>query len=64
MLASLEEAAVLAKSGDHKKAAAAYQRIAQENSIAPAFRGLAELLSVIRTFPTQTPRQRSPGWCR
>jgi hypothetical protein len=56
VLASFEEAAVLAKSGDHKKAAAAYQRIAQENTVAPAFRGLAELLSVMQDTPDADPR--------
>jgi hypothetical protein len=56
VLASLEEAAVLAKSGDHKKAAAAYQRIAQENSVAPAFRGLAELLSVMQDILDADPK--------
>ncbi len=49
VLASFSEAALLAKSGDHQKAAAAYDRIAEENNVSPAFRGLAELLSVFQT---------------
>jgi hypothetical protein len=55
VLASFGEAALLAKSGDHQKAAAAYDRIAGENNISPAFRGLAELLSVFQT-PASEPK--------
>jgi hypothetical protein len=48
VLASFEDAALSAKSGDHKKAAAAYDRIAEANDVGPAFRGLALLVSVMQ----------------
>ena len=48
LLASFEDAALLAKQGDHKKAAAAYDRIAAASGVGPAFRDLAILLSVMQ----------------
>ncbi|MBV8507974.1 MAG: tetratricopeptide repeat protein, partial [Alphaproteobacteria bacterium] len=47
-LASFEEAELLAKSGDHKGAVAAYDRIAAKAGIDPIFRELATLLSVMQ----------------
>src|SRR5882672_9386706 len=41
VLASFEEAALLAKSGDRKAATAAYDRIAAASELDPSFRGLA-----------------------
>jgi hypothetical protein len=48
VLASFEHAALLAKSGDQKKAAEAYEHIAEDSSVSPAFRGLATLLAVMQ----------------
>ncbi len=48
VLASFEDAALLRKSGGPKKAAAAYDRIAEESSVSPVFRGLATVLSVMQ----------------
>jgi hypothetical protein len=48
VLASFEDAALLGKSGGPKKAAAAYDRIAEESSVSPVFRGLATVLSVMQ----------------
>jgi hypothetical protein len=48
VLASFEDAALLKKSGDPKKAAAAYDHIAEESSVSPVFRGLATVLSVMQ----------------
>jgi hypothetical protein len=57
VLASFEEAALLAKSGDHQAAAAAYERIAAEGGLDPSFRGLATLLSVMQGMPETDPQQ-------
>ena len=46
VLASFEEAEMLAKSGDKKGAIAAYDRLAADTAIDPEFRDLAVLLSV------------------
>jgi hypothetical protein len=46
-LASFEEGALLAKSGDHTGAAAVYDRIAGTSGLGPAFHDLAVLLSVM-----------------
>jgi hypothetical protein len=54
-LASFEEAELLAKSGDHKGAAAAYDRIAAKAGIDPVFRELATLLSVMQGLPDTDP---------
>ncbi len=48
LLAAFEEAQLLAKSGDHKAAIAAYDRLAGMSDIDPEFRGLAVLLSVMQ----------------
>jgi len=48
MLASFEEAELLAKSGDRKAAAAAYDRIAVTGGLDSVFRELAALLSVMQ----------------
>jgi hypothetical protein len=56
VLASFEDAAMLAKSGDHKGAAAVYDRIADASGVDPAFRNLAVLLSVMQTTPEANPQ--------
>jgi hypothetical protein len=48
VLASFENAALLAKEGDHKKAAAAYDRIAGASGVSANFHDLAVLLSVMQ----------------
>ncbi|MBV8739404.1 MAG: tetratricopeptide repeat protein [Alphaproteobacteria bacterium] len=48
VLASFEDAALLRKSGSPKKAAAAYDRIAEESNVSPVLRGLATVLSVMQ----------------
>jgi hypothetical protein len=55
ILASFEEAALLAKSGDRSAAAAAYDRIAASSELDPSFRGLALLLSVVQSMPEADP---------
>ena len=61
-LARFEEAELLAKSGDHKGAAAAYDHIAAAGGIDPVFRDLATLLSIMQETSSQgTPDQRSSG---
>jgi hypothetical protein len=50
-LAAFEAAELLAKSGDRKGAATAYDRIAETGGLDPAFRQLATLLSVMQGFP-------------
>jgi hypothetical protein len=55
VLASFEEAGLLAKSGDHEVAAAAYDRIAAGNDLDPNFHGLAVLLSVMQRMPETDP---------
>jgi hypothetical protein len=47
-LAAFEEAGLLAKSGEQAKAAAAYQRIAEDGGVSPTFRGLATLLAAMQ----------------
>jgi len=54
-LASFEEAELLAKSGDRKGAAAAYDRIAETGGLDPVFRQLATLLSVMHGLPDTDP---------
>lgn len=56
VLASFENAALLAKSGDRQKAAAAYGRIAEESGLSPSFRDLAILLSVMQEALDANPR--------
>ena len=55
VLASFEEAALLAKSGDGEAAIATYDRIAASSELDPGLRGLAVLLSVMRTMPGGDP---------
>ncbi|HMD63551.1 MAG TPA: tetratricopeptide repeat protein [Stellaceae bacterium] len=54
-LASFEEAELLAKSGDRKGAAAAYDRIAAASGLDSVFRELATLLSVMQGLPDTDP---------
>jgi hypothetical protein len=56
VLASFEEAGLLAKSGDADKAVATYDRIAASGELDPAFRELAVLLSVMHTTPGGDPQ--------
>jgi hypothetical protein len=55
-LASFEAADLLAKSGDRKGAAAAYERIAAASGLDPAFRDLAVLLSIMHGLPEADPQ--------
>jgi len=55
ILASFEEAALLAKSGDREAAAAAYDRIAAASELDPNLRGLAVLLSAMQRMPEADP---------
>lgn len=55
-LASFEVADLLAKSGDRKGAAAAYERIAGARGLDPGFRDLAILLSVMHGLPEAEPQ--------
>ena len=56
VLASFQEAGLLAKSGDRKGAVAAYDRIARTGGLDPAFRDLAVLLSVMQGMPEADPQ--------
>ena len=51
VLASFEEAALLAKSGDRAAAIADYDHIAATGDLDPGLRGLARLLSVMQSLP-------------
>jgi hypothetical protein len=55
ILASFQEAALLAKSGDRDAAVAAYDRIAAASGLDPNLRGLAVLLSVMQRMPEGDP---------
>jgi len=55
VLASFEEAALLARSEDGEAATAAYDHIAARSELDPAFRGLAVLLSVMHVMPGGDP---------
>jgi hypothetical protein len=55
ILASFEEAALLAQAGDRQAATAAYDRIAEARDVDPDFRGLALLLSVAQRMPEADP---------
>jgi hypothetical protein len=57
VLASFEEAALLAKSGDRSAAIADYDRIATTDDLDPGLRGLALLLSVMQSLPEAEARQ-------
>ncbi|MBO0738608.1 MAG: tetratricopeptide repeat protein [Alphaproteobacteria bacterium] len=54
-LALFEKAELLGKSGDHKAAAAAYDRIASAGGLDPVFRDAATLLSVMYSMPQGDP---------
>ncbi len=54
-LAAFEQAELLAKSGDRKEAAAAYDRIAATGGLDSVFRDLATLLSVMQGMPDADP---------
>ena len=56
LLASFEEAELLAKSGDNKGAIAAYDNLAGSSGIDPEFRDLAVLLSVMHGLPEDDPK--------
>jgi hypothetical protein len=56
LLASFEEAELLAKSGDRKGAVAAYDRLAASSGIDREFRDLAVLLSVMHGLPDDDPK--------
>lgn len=56
LLASFEEAELLAKSGDRKGAVAAYDRLAASSGIDREFRDLAVLLSVTHGLPDDDPK--------
>jgi hypothetical protein len=56
LLASFEQAGLLAKSGDHKAAITLYDRLAAAPGIAPAFHNLAVLLSVMQEMPHAAPQ--------
>jgi hypothetical protein len=55
LLASFEEAGLLARSGHRKAAIALYDRIAAAPGTEPEFRGLAVLLSVMQGMPDSDP---------
>jgi hypothetical protein len=57
LLASFEEAGLLAKSGDRRAAVAVYDRIAATPGIDPEFHGLAVLLSVMQGLPETDPQR-------
>lgn len=56
ILASFEDAALLATAGDHKGAIAVYDSIADASSVDPAFRDLALVLSVMQSTPEANPQ--------
>jgi len=55
-LASLEGAALLAKSGDKKQSVERFDRIAEAGSATPIFRDLAILLSIMQSTPNADPK--------
>jgi hypothetical protein len=57
LLASLQEAGLLARSGNRAAAIAIYDRIAATPGITPEFQGLAVLLSVMQGMPETDPRR-------
>jgi hypothetical protein len=56
ILASFEDAALLAMAGDHKGAVAVYDSIADASSVDLAFRDLALVLSVMQSTPEANPQ--------
>jgi hypothetical protein len=57
LLASFEEAGLLAKSGNRKAAIAIYDRITASPGMAPEFHDLALLLSVMQGMPAADPQR-------
>jgi hypothetical protein len=55
LLASFEEAALLAKAGNSKGAVALYDQLAASQGLGPEFRGLAVLLSVMQGMQATPP---------
>jgi hypothetical protein len=56
LLASFEEAELLAKAGDRKGAVAAYDKLSSSSGIEREFRDLAVLLSVMHSLPDSDPK--------
>jgi len=56
MLAGFEEAELMARRGDRKGAAAAYDRLATTGGLDPDYRDLAVLLSVMHALPDEDPK--------
>jgi hypothetical protein len=56
VLAAFEDAELRAKSGDRKGAVAAYDHIAAEGGLDPAFRDMARLLSAMHALPDGDPQ--------
>jgi hypothetical protein len=56
LLAAFEDAAITAKSGDAKRAAAAYDKIAAMPGLDPEFRDLAVLMAVMQGFDDADPK--------
>jgi hypothetical protein len=56
LLASFQEADLIAKSGDRKAAVAVYDRLAADSSLDPEFRDLATLMSVMNGLPDGDPK--------
>lgn len=56
ILASFEDAALLAMAGDHKGAVAVYDSIAVASGVDPTFRDLALVLSVMQSTPEADPQ--------
>ena len=56
LLASFEEAELLAKAGDRKSAIAAYDKLSSSSGIDREFRDLAVLLSVMHGLPESDPK--------
>jgi hypothetical protein len=55
-LSAFQEGEVLAKSGDHKGAAAVYDKIASSSAYDPELRDMATLLSVMQALPDADPQ--------
>jgi len=56
VLASFEQASLMARSGDRKKAVAAYDRIAADTGLSPTFRGLATLSAAMQGAAEADPK--------
>ena len=55
-LAAFQQAALLAKTGDHKGAIAIYDRVAGDGDVGANFRNLARLLSAMQALPDADPK--------